>query len=169
RLLSTFLGESLRAVEGGVDVDVVTNALAPLRLPMSPFALIDLIGRMVTLKMMESLHNSAPNRFFVGNALPELSTENDGSAIAERLTERGFSPIQTDDATVHDRIVDALAHEIHIMLDESVVAHVSDIDLCMINGAGWPAAIGGITPYLDACGASVRATGSLFHPTAQFD
>lgn len=169
RLLSTFLGEALRAVESGVSVDLVTQSLAPLRLPMSPFALIDLIGRTVTLKMMQSLYVSAPERFFVGDALAQLSAVNDGSAIAERLTELGFSPRPSDASTVHDTIVDALAREVNVMVDESVVAQVSDIDLCMINGAGWPAAIGGLTPYLDACGASVRATGGRFHPTTPFD
>jgi 3-hydroxyacyl-CoA dehydrogenase len=168
RLLSTFLGESLRAVEHGVGVDVVTSALTPLRLPMSPFALIDLIGRTVTLKMMQSLYDSAPERFFVGDALPRLSAHNDSLAIAGELADHGFSPTQSDVTTVHDTIVDALAREVKIMLDESVVAQVSDIDLCMINGAGWPAAIGGLTPYLDACGASKRTTGALFHPTADF-
>jgi 3-hydroxyacyl-CoA dehydrogenase/enoyl-CoA hydratase/carnithine racemase len=169
RLLSTFLGEALRAVENGVPVDVITQSLTPLRLPMSPFALIDLIGRTVTLKMMQSLYDSAPDRFFVGDALTRLSTENDGSPIADRLTGFGFAATPTDVTAVHDTIVDALAREVAIMVEEAVVARVSDIDLCMINGAGWPAAIGGLTPYLDACGASVRATGALFHPTTPFD
>lgn len=169
RLLSTFLGEALRAVESGISVDVVTQSLAPLRLPMSPFALIDLIGRTVTLKMMQSLYASAPERFFIGEALIQLSAVNDSSAIADRLTELDVTPRPTDASTVHDTIVDALAREVKVMMVESVVAQVSDIDLCMINGAGWPAAIGGLTPYLDACGASVRATGGRFHPTTPFD
>ena len=73
-----------------------------------------------------------------------------------------------DRVQIHDTIVDALAREVRVMLDSTVVDNVSDIDLCMMNGAGWPAAIGGLTPYLDGCGASERATGELFHPTASF-
>jgi hypothetical protein len=69
---------------------------------------------------------------------------------------------------IHDSIVDALAREVHIMLDEQVVYAAIDIDLCMMSGAGWPAAIGGLTPYLDGCGASVRATGARFHPESNF-
>lgn len=169
RLLSTFLGESLRAVENGVSSAVVSEALSPLRLPMSPFALIDLIGRTVTLKMMESLYDSAPDRFYVGDALPALSKDGDDLSFAEGLDRRNSSNRPPETTSVHDTIVDALAREVSVMLEESVVAQVSDIDLCMINGAGWPAAIGGLTPYLDACGASVRATGQLFHPTSRFD
>jgi 3-hydroxyacyl-CoA dehydrogenase len=69
---------------------------------------------------------------------------------------------------IHDSIVDALAREVHIMLDEQVVHTASDIDLCMMSGAGWPSAIGGLTPYLDGCGASSRATGIRFNPEMNF-
>jgi hypothetical protein len=51
------------------------------------------------------------------------------------------------------------------MLDEGVVASAADIDLCMIMGAGYPFQMGGITPYLDRCGASERVFGDTFnHP-----
>jgi hypothetical protein len=45
------------------------------------------------------------------------------------------------------------------MLDEGVVAHAQEIDLCMITGAGWPYHMGGLTPYLDRSGLSERVTG----------
>jgi hypothetical protein len=67
---------------------------------------------------------------------------------------------------IHDSVVDALVREVTVMMGARVVTNVRDIDLCMINGAGWPAAIGGLTPYLDDCGASERVTGTLFHPAA---
>lgn len=168
RLLSTFLGESLRLVENGIDPDDVTAALVPLRLPMSPFALIDLIGRTVTLKMMQSLEVSASERFFVGDALPQLAETVTTSPIAEDLRGLIDSPFAMDSSDIHDTIVDALAREVQVMMSEAVVGTVSDIDLCLINGAGWPSAIGGLTPYLDGCGASIRSTGALFHPSANF-
>jgi len=43
-----------------------------------------------------------------------------------------------------------------------VVIAPEDIDLCMILGAGWPFANGGVTPYLDRCGASERVAGKRF-------
>ena len=43
-----------------------------------------------------------------------------------------------------------------------MVASPKDVDLCMILGAGWPMHRGGITPYLDQCGASERVTGRRF-------
>ncbi len=168
RLLSTFLGESLRLVESGVPVNDVVVALAPLRLPMDPFALIDLIGRTVTLKMMESLLASAPERFYVGSALPSLTENAASNSIGADLTAHVTPTSHLDATTIHDTVVDALAREVRVMLDGGVVATPSDIDLCMINGAGWPAAIGGLTPYLDGSGASERATGKQIHPTAHF-
>ena len=61
------------------------------------------------------------------------------------------------------RVQDALADEIGHMLDEGVVASARDVDLCMILGAGWPLHLGGITPYLDDCGAAERVNGKRFH------
>ena len=49
------------------------------------------------------------------------------------------------------------------MLDEGVVETVEQVDLAMILGAGFPRHRGGITPYLDASGASDRAGGGRFH------
>lgn len=168
RLLSTFLGEVLRLVESGVSTDAITAALAPLRLPMSPFALIDLIGRTVTLKMMESLHASAPDRFFVGDALVKLESNPGTTAIADDLAHHITSTRKLAQTEIHDTIVDALSREVLIMLDTSVVQRPADIDVCMMNGAGWPSAIGGLTPYLDGSGSSVRASGELIHPTSNF-
>lgn len=48
------------------------------------------------------------------------------------------------------------------MLDEGVVASARDVDLCMILGANYPFHLGGITPYLDRCGASERVRGQRF-------
>jgi hypothetical protein len=50
------------------------------------------------------------------------------------------------------------------MLDEGVVDHVQDIDLCLLLGAGWPFHLGGMTPYLDRTGTSERVNGHRFLP-----
>jgi hypothetical protein len=53
------------------------------------------------------------------------------------------------------------------MLEEGVVQHAQDIDLCMIMGAGWPFHLGGITPYLDREGYSERVLGHRFLPVGE--
>ena len=49
------------------------------------------------------------------------------------------------------------------MIEEGVVEQPEQVDLALILGAGFPRHRGGITPYLDASGASERTTGSAFH------
>ena len=168
RLLSTFLGEALRLVETGVSPSAITEAISPLRLPMSPFALIDLIGYTVTLKMMQSLYNYAPERFYVGEVLTRAIESESGRPIEDVITNGHGTGRSISTSDIHNTITDALAREVRIMMDERVVGSVTDIDVCLITGAGWPNAIGGLTPYLDGCGASARATGQLFHPGENF-
>jgi 3-hydroxyacyl-CoA dehydrogenase len=50
------------------------------------------------------------------------------------------------------RIRNGLADEAWRMLDEGVVREAEDLDTCMLLGAGWPAHLGGITPWLDRTG-----------------
>jgi len=166
RLLSTFLGESLRLVESGVSITNISDALQPLRLPMSPFALIDLIGRKVTLSMLESLYASAPERFFVGEALKAVTSSPSATSVGNDLATTVSASTSISATEIHNRVVDALVREVDVMVETHVVANIRDIDLCMINGAGWPAAIGGLTPYLDYCGASERVLGRPLHPTS---
>ena len=166
RLLSTFLGESLRLVESGVSLGDISTALEPLRLPMTPFALIDLIGRTVSLSMLESLYASAPDRFFVGDALRAVTSSPSAESVGDDLTVVVSASRTLGRNEIHYVVVDALVREVAVMLDAQVVTDIRDIDLCMINGAGWPAAIGGLTPYLDDCGASERVTGKRFHPAS---
>jgi 3-hydroxyacyl-CoA dehydrogenase len=168
RLLSTFLGESLRLLESGVTESEISAALEPLRLPMTPFALIDLIGRTVSLSMLESLQASAPARFFVGDTMRAVTATPSSNSVGDDLAALIQETRVLARSEIHNIVVDALAREVRVMLDANVVTNATDIDLCMINGAGWPAASGGMTPYLDACGASERAAGGLFHPTSDF-
>src|SRR5699024_970237 len=62
-----------------------------------------------------------------------------------------------------EKVQDGLAEEIALMLESGVIDRVEQVDLALILGAGFPRHRGGISPYLDQCGASRRATGSTFH------
>jgi 3-hydroxyacyl-CoA dehydrogenase/enoyl-CoA hydratase/carnithine racemase len=162
RILSVFLSEALDDIDRGVSAAVITEALLPLRLPMDPFALIDLIGRAVTLHMMESLHQFAPNRVHVVDALQDATANPASESIATDIGNGSYAA-SGELHDIHDRTVDALTREISIMLDEGVVADIRDIDLCLIAGAGWPVAHGGISRYLDAVGSTERVLGRRFH------
>ncbi|MFC4009648.1 3-hydroxyacyl-CoA dehydrogenase NAD-binding domain-containing protein [Nonomuraea purpurea] len=159
RLLTCFMGEVVAAVDEGTPLEVAEHALDGLGLPMSPFALLQLVGPAVGLHVAETLHQAFPDRFGLspnmaklvaagkpGVYLPDFTL--DPEAVA--LFAGGATPSTAEQ--VRERVLAALAREIHVMLEEGVVAAAQDIDLCMILGAGWPFHLGGITPYLDRAG-----------------
>ena len=175
RLLNRYMGEIIRAVDEGTPFEVADAAMNPLGLPMPPFMLIQLVGPAVAFHVAETMHAAYPERYYVSENMRSMveagkkavwTWKADGTQAVDpevaALFMLGDAPLSA--GQVHDRAVDALADEIRRMLDEGVVGEAQDIDLCMIMGAGWPLWDGGVTPYLDRCGASERVTGARFLP-----
>jgi 3-hydroxyacyl-CoA dehydrogenase/enoyl-CoA hydratase/carnithine racemase len=173
RLLTRFLGEVTRAVDEGTDFMVADRALEPLGLPMSPFNLLALVGPAVAFHVSETMNDAFPDRFYVSENMRTLVEAGKTSIFV--WDEQGRPTVdpeivalytQGNHASTADevraRAVDALADEVQRMLDEGVVTEVQDIDLCMLLGAGWPFALGGLSPYLDRSGAAERVTGHRF-------
>jgi 3-hydroxyacyl-CoA dehydrogenase/enoyl-CoA hydratase/carnithine racemase len=175
RLLTRLTSVLFAAVDEGTPVADADRALRPLGLPMSPMALLQLVGPAIALHVGESLHAAFGDRFPVSENLRALVAAKkpgiydwtpDGKPYVSEETAAlfhiGSSPSTPEQ--VRDRALDALAEEIGLMLAEGVVAAPMDIDLCMILGAGWPFHLGGITPYLDREGVSERVLGRRFLP-----
>ncbi|TQS25176.1 3-hydroxyacyl-CoA dehydrogenase NAD-binding domain-containing protein [Microbispora sp. KK1-11] len=169
RLLTRFMGEVTAAADEGTPLEVADHALDSLGLPMTPFALLQLVGPAVALHVAETMRAAFPDRFGVSENLAKLVAAGKPGLYGpdfqidpevRALFEGGSSPSTADDVRL--RALRALAQEIRLMLDEGVVAAPQDIDLCMILGAGWPFHTGGITPYLDRTGISEEVTGSRF-------
>jgi len=177
RILAKLLGEAMHAVEIGTPFETVVEAQRHFGLPMDPFVLLDLVGLKVGAHVLDTHHTAFPDRFFESTALHELAEagvllEKDGKGNAKGIDKKAIAIVakhRPEDAqpwTVEEltrRLEEGLAHEIHLMLEDGVVAAPEDIDLCMILGAGWPFQMGGITPFLDREGASERAFGDTFH------
>ncbi|QCU77894.1 3-hydroxyacyl-CoA dehydrogenase [Citricoccus sp. SGAir0253] len=187
RVLLRLMGEVQASLDAGTPAAVADHALDPLALPMTPFTLLAMVGLPVAQHVTESLNAAfGDERFPVSAALQRLvdagrtaiwakdlagdrvSAES-GGATGETippdtaaLLGTGDSPQSAGELLV--RVQDALAEEIGLLLAEGVVAGPEDVDLCMVLGAGWPLHLGGITPYLDDCGASERVNGRRFHP-----
>jgi 3-hydroxyacyl-CoA dehydrogenase/enoyl-CoA hydratase/carnithine racemase len=172
RLLAKLLGEAMHAIETGTPYEVVDESVAPLGLPMGPFALLELVGLQVGAHVLNTHHNAFPERFFASEALTKLVEhgriyDRDAkkkitgvSSFARELI--GSSPGYSSEE-LRARVYDGLADEVWRMLEENVVEGPEDIDVAMILGAGWPFHMGGLTPFLDRVGASEKARGKTFH------
>jgi 3-hydroxyacyl-CoA dehydrogenase len=175
RVLLRLMGEVIHAFDEGTPAETADNALKPMGLPMTPFTLLAMIGIPVAQHVTESLHAAFGDRFPVSTnqqklidrgikgiwVIDEAGQRSVPQSVLDVL-EFGTSPATSEE--LFERIQIALAEEIRLLLNEGVVAAPEDVDLCMITGAGWPLHLGGITPYLDRTGASVRANGKPFHP-----
>ncbi|KAA9135288.1 3-hydroxyacyl-CoA dehydrogenase NAD-binding domain-containing protein [Microbacterium caowuchunii] len=175
RLLAKVMGEAARAVYEGTPLLTVEKAFAPLGLPMTPFQLIDLVGWKVAAHVQDTMSAAFPDRFFSSEnfhalaELPEVVEKDKHGKVtgwtkaAEKVLKGAVGSSPASESVILQRVQDGLAQEIRIMLDESVVPEVEDIDLCLILGAAWPFIDGGASPYLDREGASERVFGDTFH------
>ncbi|QTX04575.1 3-hydroxyacyl-CoA dehydrogenase NAD-binding domain-containing protein [Agromyces archimandritae] len=173
RLLAVLLGEAMRAVDEGTPFETVDEAIAPLGLPMAPSVLLDLVGLKVGAHVLDTHHEAFPDRFYRSENLHKLAEygklldKDDKGKVkgfdkgALKIFAGGKNPRSAEDILV--TLQDGLAREVHLMLEDGVVAAAEDIDLCMILGAGFPFQMGGLTPYLDRVGASERVFGDSFH------
>jgi 3-hydroxyacyl-CoA dehydrogenase len=145
----------MEALEQGTPSDVVDEGILRLGMPMAPSVLLQLVGPRVANHVLETMHAAYPDRFPLSPALAAL-------AAGEEPTPAADEPWSADE--VQERALEAVADEIHRMLEEGVTAEPADIDACLILGAGWPFFMGGATPYLDATGVSERVFGGTFAP-----
>ena len=178
RLLLRMLAEVVATVENGTPVTLADVALRPMGIPMSPFALIQLVGPQVALHVLDQLHEQLGARYPLSPGLTRLLSEGRRVAGAPdgQGAELSVDPAIQDvfgkpgglsargEAGVLDAVLAGLTEEIGLMLDEGVVGSPDQIDLCMILGAGWPLHLGGISPYLDRMGYSTRILGHRLHP-----
>jgi len=175
RLLLRLLAEIFAAVDEGTPVPVADAALRPLGLPMTPYALLQLVGPAVAFHVLENLHAAFGDRFPISANLRALVVAGrpgiyewspDGEPYVSEETAKLLSVGDRPSTAEHvrERVVNALAEEIGLMLAEGVVAAPMDVDLCLILGAGWPFHLGGVTPYLDREGISERVVGRRFLP-----
>ncbi|NJQ01066.1 3-hydroxyacyl-CoA dehydrogenase NAD-binding domain-containing protein [Streptomyces zingiberis] len=172
RILTRFMGEIQNVIDEGTPVETAERAVEPLGLPMSPLVLLELVGPAIGLHVSQTLNRAFPERFTVSENLAAVvkagkrgfyvhdsgSPELDPEVAA--LLKQGDTVLTEEQ--VRARVLDAVAQEIGLMLEEGVVAEAQDIDLCLITGAGWPFHLGGVTPYLDREGVSERVNGKRF-------
>ena len=156
RLLGRFMGEVGRIVDEGTPVQVADSAFGGLA-PMPPFMLLSLVGPAIALHNNETLHRAFPDRFYVSPALARVVEAGKTSYYGpdgtidpevEALLEKPENPVVLEPAEVREKVLEGLAEEARLMLDEGVVAAPQDLDLAMITGAGFSFWNGGLTMRL---------------------
>ena len=174
RILTRMLAEIVSAIDEGTDFATADKAMLPLGLPMTPLMLLQLVGPAVALHVNETLHAAFDQRFPVSENLKAFVAAGkkgfwmygmEGPYIDPEVSamwKQGDTNLSEDQ--LRTRVMDGLAQEARLMLDEGVVSDPADLDLCMILGAGWPFHMGGLTPWLDRTGTSERVAGKRFAP-----
>jgi len=153
RVLTRMTRVIMDAVEHGTPVEEVDEAVMSLGMPMAPSVLLQMVGPRVANHVLERMHEAFPDRFPLSPALAALA-EGTEPAVLEQAP-------RTRDQIVEE-VLEAVADEIHRLLEEGVVAEAADVDTGLLLGAGWPFFLGGITKHLDQTGVSDRLFGNTF-------
>jgi 3-hydroxyacyl-CoA dehydrogenase len=120
---------------------------------MAPSVLLQMVGPRVANHVLERMHEAFPDRFPLSPALTALADGEEPLPLehAPRTREQ-----------IVEEILEAVADEVHRLLEEGVAAEAADVDTGLLLGAGWPFFLGGITKHLDQIGMSERLFGHTF-------
>ncbi len=171
RLLGRFMSEVGKIVDEGTPVPVADAAFAGVA-PMPPFMLLSLVGPAIALHNNETLRDAFPDRFHVSPALARVVEARKTSYYGpdggldpevEALLETPSEPVVLTPEQVRQQVLEGLAEEARLMVDEGVVVAPEDLDLAMITGAGFSFWNGGLTMLLDNEGISEKVSGKRFH------
>jgi len=154
RVLTRVTRVLLDALENGNTVEETDEAALSLGLPMAPSVLLQMVEPRVANHVLETLHDSYPDRFPLSPTLASFASGNEEIVVLGDAR-RTVDEIRAD-------VLESVADEIRHMLEEGVVGAAADIDACLILGAGYPFFLGGITKHLDQTGVSERVVGSTF-------
>jgi 3-hydroxyacyl-CoA dehydrogenase/enoyl-CoA hydratase/carnithine racemase len=153
RVLTRMTRVIMDAVEHGTPIEEVDEAIMSLGMPMAPSVLLQMVGPRVANHVLERMHDAFPERFPLSPALASLAEGCEPVVLADSPRSR---------EQIVDDVLEAVADEIHLLLEEGVVAEAADVDTGLLLGAGWPFFLGGITKHLDQIGISERLFGHTF-------
>ena len=148
RVLTRMTRVLLEALEHGNTVEETDEALLGLGMPMAPSVVLAMVGPRVANHVLETMNAAFPERFPLSPTLANYAEGKDEIVLVEHAP-RSVEQIRED-------VLEAVADEIHRLLEEGVVAEAADVDTALLLGAGWPFFLGGITRYLDQTGVSER-------------
>jgi 3-hydroxyacyl-CoA dehydrogenase/enoyl-CoA hydratase/carnithine racemase len=154
RVLMRMTSVLMDALEHGNTVEETDHAVLRLGLPIAPSVLLQMVGPQLANQVLETLHESWPDRFPLSPTLGNYAAGR-GEIVIHADRRRSVEEVT-------EAVLEAVADEIHRLLDEGVVPEAADVDTCLLLGAGWPFFLGGITKHLDQVGISERLLGTAF-------
>jgi 3-hydroxyacyl-CoA dehydrogenase len=153
RVLTRMTRVIMDAIEHGTPVAEVDEAVMSLGMPMAPSVLLQMVGPQVANHVLGRMHEAFPDRFPLSPALSALATGDEPAVLEDAPRTR---------EQLVEEVLEAVADEIHRLLEEGVVSEAADVDTGLLLGAGWPFFLGGITKHLDQIGLSERLYGQTF-------
>jgi 3-hydroxyacyl-CoA dehydrogenase/enoyl-CoA hydratase/carnithine racemase len=153
RVLTRMTRVIMDAIEHGTPLEEVDEAVMSLGMPMAPSVLLQMVGPRVANHVLERMHDAFPDRFPLSPALAALANGDDPVVLVEAPRTR---------EQIVEEVLEAVADEVHRLLEEGVVAEAADVDTGLLLGAGWPFFLGGVTRHLDQIGMSEHLFGHTF-------
>jgi 3-hydroxyacyl-CoA dehydrogenase/enoyl-CoA hydratase/carnithine racemase len=154
RVLTRMTRVIMDAIEHGTPVEEIDEAVMSMGMPMAPSVLLQMVGPRVANHVLERMHEAFPDRFPLSPTLANYAQGSDDVVVVED------APWTREE--VVESVLEAVADEIHRLLEEGVVDEAADVDHGLLLGAGWPFFLGGITKHLDQSGISERLFGHTF-------
>src|SRR5205823_8218080 len=125
-ILTRQMGVVLDALEHGNSVEEADEAILRLGLPMAPSVLLQMVGPRVANHVLETLHDAYPDRFPLSPTLANYAEGKDEIVVEENAPKSQEEILET--------ALEAVADEIHHLLEEGVVAEAADVDTALLLG-----------------------------------
>lgn len=168
RVFAVAANEVLWLLQDGCRMDKIEKVLLDFGMPMSPFLLSDEVGNDVTYKVVHSFEKAYGSRM----KPPEIVELMYQKKLFGKKVGKGFYVYHGNEKSVNpeiqqllhqiktekheiseqdilDRVIFSMVNESARCLDEKVVKRVSDLDMALILGIGFPPFRGGLLRYAD--------------------
>lgn len=180
RILLPYMNEAAYLLQDGADVARIDHFIEKFGMPMGPFALADVVGIDVGVKVAHSLQEAYGDRMRVADILDEIYNNHKellgkkagqgfyihvkGDKIKPQIngkiatilagvrSKNSIKEFFISDAEIVDRCILTMVNEAAKCLEENVVKNARYLDMAMIMGTGFPAFRGGVLRYADHCG-----------------
>jgi acyl transferase domain-containing protein/3-hydroxyacyl-CoA dehydrogenase/phosphopantetheinyl transferase len=174
RLLFSFMNEAVALLLEGATVREVDEAVMAMGLPAGPLAMFDVVGLDVSYRVGRNFWLAYPDRVVLSAVVPKLveagrlghksgrgfyayddaGNPHDDPAVENviRACRTGGRRIPPDE--IVERLLLVTLLEATRLIDDRIPADVRDIDVALVEGAGFPPRLGGLLAWADSVGAA---------------